>query len=753
MQAIGSLSKLPCIPVHCSIFDQSDKKVVLVKPDCVLQQMSADEKQFHPYLHCVPSTLNIYNVGQTIGIKYGLTLHHMQIVLEKLFTNTCGEKLDSNAKKYAKKAIECLGAFLRHNSEHTSQVASDLSPLYLPDTNSKLKLSTTLLYNDNSYMGPVKICLKGTPYYHFNITEDEYGIDAKILCQMLPEKVRPLGMSTICQQVPDEEYKEVKASKLSKAIQKCLQESDPVAVAKVFKKYIHKDVTKNEITMRIITRVLSSLKVITVFHLKTQIVLKELDIVVGKVASEFYLDWNVGTNPVLYIDSNLDDDYEIFREISEQLCQRVLESMATAGIEESTKKNLLKTLVNYLRVSTISKKLTILMQYQIEAVVHMKAIDVLFELGTEIPECYHHHLIQDLHNPFHPMEIVCYEDYENHFIVAQVVHLVRADQEKNASQRMYRIYTSKTDHDQGKLVSVLDLYKFLVKDYQVSSKRDPDYQVNPSSIKPISQGEEISTGHIRTVKKSLHEKSYAELKKVTYDELVECWDLGEPLCSKGLRRLYLKWHPYKNLDNQQKATEMSTFLKEQIEIKDGLVEGSLKDSIADSYPQWDLTARCRCEASHLDDSANLHLSLLVEKLKKNPEEGKRWLRQAEIDFNVLCMIHSGASTCIGYSHVCFMAHQVAEKALKGAVYTLCGMDGRDVTDHKLAPLIGSLRDACPKKSLAQFEILDDYFEKTRYPNHWPRCVDAPSEKYSDDDAMQAKGHAETLLGIIKALIP
>ena len=53
----------------------------------------------------------------------------------------------------------------------------------------------------------------------------------------------------------------------------------------------------------------------------------------------------------------------------------------------------------------------------------------------------------------------------------------------------------------------------------------------------------------------------------------------------------------------------------------------------------------------------------------NLSEGKRWLKQAEKDHEVLCVNHCQMTTKPELAnHVCFLAHQVAEKALKGGKY-------------------------------------------------------------------------------------
>ena len=123
---------------------------------------------------------------------------------------------------------------------------------------------------------------------------------------------------------------------------------------------------------------------------------------------------------------------------------------------------------------------------------------------------------------------------------------------------------------------------------------------------------------------------------------------------------------------------------------------------------------------------------------------KRWVKQAEMEFEVLSALHSRADLVSGHSYVCFIAHQVAEKALKGGVYALCGMDGRGLTDHNLTRHARALESSKPEKThgLSQHCIpLKDHYLKTRYPCHWPGYTDTPSHHYTFQDAEEAKEHA------------
>jgi HEPN domain-containing protein len=100
-------------------------------------------------------------------------------------------------------------------------------------------------------------------------------------------------------------------------------------------------------------------------------------------------------------------------------------------------------------------------------------------------------------------------------------------------------------------------------------------------------------------------------------------------------------------------------------------------------------------------------------------EGKRWLEQAEADRRGAQLLFDGAS----YHLACFVAQQVAEKALKAFLYT----QGEEF-------VIGHSVEALPRWAAeydAEFVAvreaaapLDGYYVPTRYPSGLPDSIPA-----------------------------
>ena len=102
-----------------------------------------------------------------------------------------------------------------------------------------------------------------------------------------------------------------------------------------------------------------------------------------------------------------------------------------------------------------------------------------------------------------------------------------------------------------------------------------------------------------------------------------------------------------------------------------------------------------------------------------------------------------------------MAHEVAEKALKGGMYATCGLGEMSLKSHNLTPLAYALQAEEPfsTQGLAGCTIpLENYYLDTRFPNRYPDGTTIPSDHYSPQDAQEAKENAEKILDMMKELV-
>lgn len=143
------------------------------------------------------------------------------------------------------------------------------------------------------------------------------------------------------------------------------------------------------------------------------------------------------------------------------------------------------------------------------------------------------------------------------------------------------------------------------------------------------------------------------------------------------------------------------------------------------------------------------------KPKPNRKEGSRYIKQAQRDCDVADLIVTHDQKTLHSNTVCFLSHQVAEKALEGLVLGRCGEDCRTKTGwHKLQQRIKSLfapQWKMEKKNMQELtesvKILDNYYLQTRYPNQWEGHDDIPADHYTKEEAKIALSNAKLVLQI------
>ena len=133
-------------------------------------------------------------------------------------------------------------------------------------------------------------------------------------------------------------------------------------------------------------------------------------------------------------------------------------------------------------------------------------------------------------------------------------------------------------------------------------------------------------------------------------------------------------------------------------------------------------------------------------MRKRPlEEGLRWWRQASTDLHWADhLAEQGA-----YHLACFLAQQVAEKALKAFLYA----QGEEIVlGHSVERLCAAAAAFEPEFRIrARFwSLLDGYYIPTRYPNGLPGGI--PADVYTQQAAAQAVGLAREVVEFAGSLL-
>jgi len=126
-------------------------------------------------------------------------------------------------------------------------------------------------------------------------------------------------------------------------------------------------------------------------------------------------------------------------------------------------------------------------------------------------------------------------------------------------------------------------------------------------------------------------------------------------------------------------------------------------------------------------------------MRDSIEEGRRWLEQAQEDLKWADHLAREG----GWHLACFLAQQVAEKALKAVRYA----DGAEIVlGHSVERLGSELADRYPeiRDRVKRWSVLDGFYIPTRYPNGLPAGI--PARVYDRDTAFRAVDLAREAVG-------
>jgi len=130
-------------------------------------------------------------------------------------------------------------------------------------------------------------------------------------------------------------------------------------------------------------------------------------------------------------------------------------------------------------------------------------------------------------------------------------------------------------------------------------------------------------------------------------------------------------------------------------------------------------------------------------MTKAEREAKRWLRQAEEDLKYARLLFAVE----GWYMVCFLAHQVTEKALKAFLYSHGEVR---VIGHSVLKLLerATQYDAALKVLRKNAKPLEGYYVEARYPNTLSEEY-IPADFFEREEATSALAAAEKVLSLVK----
>ena len=747
---LSFLKNIPCIPVNTHPLNLP----VLVKPQHVIFDKKTDI--FYPFLHSAP--LELYSVKSLlseIGVADSLQFEHVQFVLQHIFENVHSMEMNPGTQESINSALYCLMSLLKETKEKDKVIAQKLNPLYLLATDKQLHNVSKLVYCDNPAYQLYSLNLAETGLHLLQIRNIALNIKEDEFCALLPKAVRPLPLSLLCSETLSSSCQECPATEYAQKLQQALQITNlPQAMCRVFRHFTDNEQLSEKFDEQL-PLFFSNIEIVCVNGLEIDITLKyeNKEYLVASESVECLMQKD-DTTYRFYLDSDVSDIQ--YKELLVSISENSISN--TTGTEELNK-NCFEKLVSFFESLLRAKNEEQIYRHLIRKQVSTAGLDaanddtVDCKLGETIPKSLHFTMDQSVYNIFSPQEWVGYEKSEERIVFAQILFCVNPeDSSLNCSNLKYQIILSEND-EIGIEVSNLRLYKFN------KIQKEPDLPP-PKSLECASFEGEASECIVH---------SLDEIKDEIKREIHAIFEMPTAKRKKAIQRLYLKWHPDKNLSNPAIAEEAFKFLKLELERQEQGTESSwLRYSQA-----WNKTAhehKYNYQQYYYPTSSgaggggcgsgtrgNYFTGFFGEgdfTPPKQEAEGKRWIRQAEMDFNTLDAIMINAKINHNLSgNVCFMAHEVAEKALKGAMYAIHGLRDASLKSHQLTPLACALESHTPKGvGLADLSAtLEPYYLNTRFPNRWPP-PNIPAEQFSLSEAESAREKARDILEIVNNIM-
>lgn len=744
-----------------------------------------NESDFKPYLYKLPLELGTFHqLFKLLGTEDVVSTKQYTEVLWRIYRNSEGKQLDPNEMRTVKRVVS---GFFKSLHNDPVEIRKDLENLrdltfYLPSHDGRLAKSSSLVFDDAPHY---KSRIQGNIGVQMlvDMSQCYLGKDHAFhtkLIMLLPQKLRPRLLSSILEEHLDEDSPKMCQFGALCSLQGRLQlllssEQFITGLIRIMKHENENAYAVNEEkTIRLCKALCEGLKVSCFEKLQTTLRIKGCTPIPNSCSETLAFLKRYGTAVIhLYIQHSDSKDINFLLALAMTL------KSATDNLISDT--SYLIAMLGCNDIYRITEKLDNL------GVKYDSAEPSKLELplpGTPIPAEIHHTLLMDPMNVFYPGEYVgylvdseggdMYGSYQPTYTYAIIVQEVEREEEEN-SGFLGKCFQIDIGYSEYKIVSSLDLYKFSRQD-ESSHVRDTSTPSTPSSpnvhssgmrlIPPLfSSKENLRPPSQKQSPNKLKLNALPDILKEVTSVVEQAWRRPESERKKIIRRLYLKWHPDKNADNLDIATEVFKHLQNEIcrMEKQSLSDlqntdrssrrpystssssrfQSEKSSFQRFYSSWNQeatthkTERQHFKEHHTSYARSSHSPRFFVpptfKTVGNPVEARRWLRQARANYSAARNdLHKNAN-----EWVCFKCYLATKLALIAADYAVKGKSDKDVKPTALAQkveeysthLIGLSNDV---------HILEGYGVdslRTRYPDLLP-FPQIPNDRYTSEVAMR-----------------
>ncbi|XP_035250647.1 sacsin-like isoform X3 [Anguilla anguilla] len=754
LQAVDfSAQPLIDLPV---VLVENDTELVKPKQTVVVLRDSID---FRPYLFRLPTELVRYEeFFKKIGVRDTASTQQYSTVLQEIYRDCIDkQEMNPNQIKTCRRAVQQLFLLIEENAnEKTLEIPQ---PLYLPATDGRLYESSSLYFNDTyfwlsrfekSIEKKLKLLEKLKKCY---LWREFYG-DQKLV-QLLPHNVRPKMLSEVTTKTLVESSMEPcvygECCEFSGLFENQLSSSYFMHGLVCILRERSEALPQSDIDAMFLN--FNKIKFICCERLETMILLHHEPLDNSTAETQLYVkrEQEGCTFYIKHSDhmSNSIVKFKIVKGLAEQINELLKKALRTDSL----------SVFEYLLMcENMEDVQEVLETNNIRNIAHTDYGQCrLPDPGTPIPEEWIDSLDMNFLNNFEVEEYVGFKNpLSEEYVFAVVAERVKMPLSQGGlCSQKYKIKIGEREIIE---VSSLDLYQF---------KRGKRSSSTVGSCRVLVPSRGSGESEPPPVLPQSMEEIQSEIDKC----LEEIWTLSEEERRKGIRRLYLRWHPDKNPDCLDLATEACKYLQKKIEELErggmtghrncGPKQGSSQWSSAfrDFYQEWDQEAsrhrrgRERFNQRHSSrqyDFWSFHEGSSGPRPNPNPEEAHRWHRQAKCDLAAARNDTGGTSTewCL------YKVHQAVEKALIGAEYKNTGHRPKNSTS--LASLAQNLSHVSPKLNtlpsmVHKLNQLGVDAKKTQYPNYHT-SPGIPNDQFNSQNLAQVLDLSSEILTKIYSYI-
>ena len=654
------LSNTPCILVE-------QGKRFIFPTQAVLELY--ERLEIKPYLYSVPREFGkFHHLFESIGCAKSVTISHYAMVLERLSNKCKSVKLHPEEVRICVRAVQGLFEKLEENTNETEK----LSCLYLPGISPRgsssddglsltpvtLHVSSNLIFNDE----PPAILNRLQKFSHHFLDLKAMQVvcrstmtNFRELVMKLPSALRPIMLSSVVNERLCDAHFVVNYEAVESLQQRVSSPQFFSGIVRLIRDENSQNGDFDEKVFESIKSGLQSMEICAVGNLKTTLFCDGDPIPESEAEVPSFLDKRKTSGGAMY---------KVYINVSTALEENAnaVTSVLSCVIVELYgqllgKRSWLVFQMLNCPLNEIWPLLDSLKVRQDDSYCATE-IHIFPKLGTFIP-LEDHHLLNDAFEEFEPGEYVGYEledptlaleDGVATYIYARIVQEV-TDQSHPLVAKKYIVNIG----DNQKIeVDAADLYKFHRLDAATSAAVVVfDHQRQNSETRPV--------GHPRSRDKQ------AVFDEVS-DLLEDAFKLPEEKKRKIIKRLFLQWHPDKNIGDVEFCTEVFKHVQNEISrLERGEprgsqpttnvdATGSYRSSYNDHFNTWGNRARQHhSQREGYRGRQHFHPDF-TGRPNPQPGEAKRWFKQAKAD--VAAVENDIFCSKPSYEWACFKCHQV-----------------------------------------------------------------------------------------------